>query len=310
MSFENSNVTPPQPQEVAPNNVEAQNKVMPEQQQETPAPKVSPENIKSAEVRQQEDKERIQELREQSGIKENSGSIPKEENKIPASSKKVKLPPIPKNPYEILGVRPGASKGEITSAFRKRALEYHPDKHGNDPASHEWFIAIQRAREEILGQKNKSEEIPRRQQTPEESFEQKERAFWRTQIQGGYERVWKENSTFWTQNERTMGTRVESQIVTRDGLTIKRVKGIYEREYLVDTTTKQPISEEYKKIFLRDELILAERPGLEYLLSKGGRQLSEGFLKIEKRGNNIIGWTDSFGRKVDAITPISAYSNL
>ena len=34
----------------------------------------------------------------------------------------------PKNPYTILGVKPGATQEEIKSAYRRLAGQYHPDK--------------------------------------------------------------------------------------------------------------------------------------------------------------------------------------
>ena len=36
------------------------------------------------------------------------------------------------NPYKILGVNKNASQDEIKNAFRKKALEHHPDKGGNE----------------------------------------------------------------------------------------------------------------------------------------------------------------------------------
>jgi DnaJ-like protein len=35
---------------------------------------------------------------------------------------------------DVLGVRPGATRREVTEAFRRFAIENHPD-HGGDPAS-------------------------------------------------------------------------------------------------------------------------------------------------------------------------------
>lgn len=54
------------------------------------------------------------------------------------------------NPYEVLGVNPGASQEEIKSAYRKLIKKYHPDQYGDNPLkelAQEKLIEINKAYE-------------------------------------------------------------------------------------------------------------------------------------------------------------------
>ncbi|MFO0624756.1 MAG: J domain-containing protein [Polyangiales bacterium] len=51
----------------------------------------------------------------------------------------------PESPWAVLGVEPGAAREVVTRAFRRRALETHPDR-GGDP---EAYIAVRTAYERL-----------------------------------------------------------------------------------------------------------------------------------------------------------------
>jgi len=56
--------------------------------------------------------------------------------------------------YEVLGVNRGANENDIKKAYRKLALQYHPDRNKDDPGAAEKFTEINEAYE-ILGDPEK-----------------------------------------------------------------------------------------------------------------------------------------------------------
>jgi hypothetical protein len=58
------------------------------------------------------------------------------------------------DPYQVLGVQPGASMEEIRSAYKRLVAKYHPDKVQHlgpefQKLAHEKFVAVQQAYEKL-----------------------------------------------------------------------------------------------------------------------------------------------------------------
>ena len=58
--------------------------------------------------------------------------------------------------YDVLGLKKGATEAEIKSGFRKKAMEYHPDKNPDDKAAEEKFKEVNEAYS-ILSDKEKKD---------------------------------------------------------------------------------------------------------------------------------------------------------
>lgn len=62
--------------------------------------------------------------------------------------------------YEVLGIKKEASADEVKKAFRKKAMQYHPDKNPGDKAAEEKFKEINEAYE-ILSDEDKRDKYDR-----------------------------------------------------------------------------------------------------------------------------------------------------
>ncbi len=61
-----------------------------------------------------------------------------------------------KDYYEILGIQKGAGEADVKKAYRKQAMEWHPDKHKGDKAAEEKFKEINKAYETLSDPQKKT----------------------------------------------------------------------------------------------------------------------------------------------------------
>lgn len=71
-----------------------------------------------------------------------SKSSKKSSSKQPDPTEDLSPPPTEINPYTVLAVPTTASSNEIRTAYRKLALQWHPDKHANKDEAHTKFQEI------------------------------------------------------------------------------------------------------------------------------------------------------------------------
>ena len=69
------------------------------------------------------------------------------------------------DPYEVLGLEPGATREEFFKAFREQAKKYHPDRFAQldddfQRLAHEKFIALKQAFDAVVGDQKADESTP------------------------------------------------------------------------------------------------------------------------------------------------------
>lgn len=63
---------------------------------------------------------------------------------------------MPKDYYEILGIQKGANEADVKRAYRKQAMEWHPDKHKGDKTAETKFKEINTAYETLSDPQKKA----------------------------------------------------------------------------------------------------------------------------------------------------------
>lgn len=110
--------------------------------------------------------------------------------------------------HRTLGVKPGASKGEIKKAYRKKALRLHPDRNP-DPKAHEEFIRATEAYDALLEGKIPKQKTSSHSSNEESTFNSKR--YGRTMTKEEYEEKMK-----WAKEYARTRAQMQAEAVERD----------------------------------------------------------------------------------------------
>src|SRR6476660_9053277 len=88
------------------------------------------------------------------GLSQRSAASRPLQEAAPAAGLHRNLLPMPRDPYEVLGISKSATAEEINKAYRKLSKKYHPDRNPGDKEADAKYKEVQAAHD-ILGDANK-----------------------------------------------------------------------------------------------------------------------------------------------------------
>ena len=152
------------------------------------------------------------------------------------------------NPYQVLGLQPGASSGEVTAAYRKLASQYHPDRVGADKReeSNKMMQYINDARKSIEQGDTATQTPTQPQAQPKRSAPPAEKAWTREDYVQYGKRIARDNIIF---PERFSAISKENLSAMIDGyLSVTDIKSNRENERFIRKVMPEKIQSVSSKL--------------------------------------------------------------